>query len=68
VARAFTHACQRELAVLRPLTTRLTLREIGSELFVSEKTIKTHARTIYRKLSTSSRAGAVPAGRELGLL
>jgi hypothetical protein len=31
-------------------------------------TVKTHARNIYRKLSTSSRADAVAAGRELGLL
>jgi LuxR family maltose regulon positive regulatory protein len=58
----------RELAVLRLLTTRLTLKEIGGELSVSENTVKTHARNIYRKLSASSRADAVAAGRELGLL
>jgi len=59
---------ERELQVLRLLPTHLTFKEIGGELFVSENTIKTHARHIYRKLSTSSRAGAVAAARELGLL
>jgi LuxR family transcriptional regulator, maltose regulon positive regulatory protein len=66
--QARSELSERELAVLRLLTTRLTLREIGGELFVSEDTVKTHARNIYRKLSTSSRADAVAAGRELGLL
>jgi LuxR family transcriptional regulator, maltose regulon positive regulatory protein len=59
---------ERELAVLRLLATRLTLKEIGDELFVSENTVKTHARNIYRKLSIPSRADAIAAGRELGLL
>jgi DNA-binding NarL/FixJ family response regulator len=43
-----------ELAVLRLLTTPLTVKEIGAELFVSENTVKTHARNIYRKLSSPS--------------
>jgi LuxR family transcriptional regulator, maltose regulon positive regulatory protein len=44
------------------------LREIGSELFVSENTVKTHARSIYRKLDASSRAEAVASARKLELL
>jgi LuxR family transcriptional regulator, maltose regulon positive regulatory protein len=59
---------EREFAVLRLLTTRLTLREIGGELFVSENTVKTHARSIYRKLNATSRAEAVAGARELNLL
>ncbi len=57
----------REFDVLRLLSTRLTLREIGGELFVSENTVKTHARSIYRKLNAASRAEAVASarGREL---
>jgi LuxR family maltose regulon positive regulatory protein len=58
----------REFDVLRLLSTRLTLREIGGELFVSENTVKTHARNIYRKLNAASRAAAVESARELELL
>ena len=59
---------ERELAVLRLLATRLSQREIASQLFVSFNTVKTHARSIFTKLGVSSRAEAVERGRELGLL
>jgi LuxR family maltose regulon positive regulatory protein len=58
----------RELEVLRLLFTRLTMREIGNELYVSANTVKTHARSIYRKLNASSRAEAVAGARQLDLL
>jgi LuxR family maltose regulon positive regulatory protein len=58
----------RELAVLRLLGTRLSRREIGGELFVSENTVKTHMRGLYAKLAASSREEAVARARELGLL
>ena len=41
---------ERELAVLRLLASRLSLREFGDELYVSLNTIKTHARDVYAKL------------------
>ncbi len=49
----------REQEVLRLLPSRLTLREIASELFVSQNTLKFHLRVIYRKLGVNSRAQAV---------
>ena len=58
----------RELAVLRMLHSELSLREIGSELFLSLNTIKTHTRNIYLKLGASGRDEAVARGREAGLL
>ena len=36
--------------------------EIGRELFVSEDTVKTHARRLFRKLGARDRAHAVAAG------
>ena len=57
-----------ELAVLRMLHSELSLREIGSELFLSLNTIKTHTRHIYAKLGARGRDQAVARGRELGLL
>ncbi|WP_270028218.1 LuxR C-terminal-related transcriptional regulator [Solirubrobacter phytolaccae] len=59
---------ERELAVLRMLATDLSQREIGAELFVSFNTVKTHTKTVFRKLGVSSRADAVARGRELGLI
>jgi len=56
------------LAVLRLLHSELSLREIGSELFLSLNTIKTHTRNIYLKLGASGRDQAVARGREQGLL
>lgn len=49
----------REREVLRLLSSRLTLREIADELYVSINTLKFHLRVIYRKLDVSSRAEAV---------
>jgi LuxR family maltose regulon positive regulatory protein len=58
----------RELAVLRLLPGNASLREIASSLYLSLNTVKTHSRSIYRKLDASSRREAVERGRELGLL
>ena len=58
----------RELAVLRMLHSELSLREIGTELFLSLNTIKTHTRNIYLKLGARGREQAVARGRERGLL
>ncbi|WP_243057937.1 LuxR C-terminal-related transcriptional regulator [Nocardioides sp. SR21] len=58
----------RERDVLRLLPSRLSLREIAAELFVSQNTLKFHLRVIYRKLGVNSRAEAVEAARQLRLL
>lgn len=59
---------ERELAVLRFLSTNLTAAEIGDELFLSVHTVKTHMRKLYAKLEVHTRAEAVQQGRALGLL
>ena len=56
-----------EQTVLRLLRTKLSLREIGQELYVSRDTVKSHTRAIYRKLGVSNRYEAVQRGRELEL-
>jgi LuxR family maltose regulon positive regulatory protein len=58
----------RELEVLRLLRTTLSLREVGATLYVSQNTVKTHTRAIYRKLRVSTREQAVARARELRLL
>ena len=59
---------EREQDVLRMLQGTLSLRDIGRELYLSPNTIKTHTRTLYRKLDVSDRQDAVTRGRELGLI
>ena len=46
-------AREREVAEL--VTDRRTNKEIAAALFLSEKTVETHLRNIFRKLSASSR-------------
>ncbi|MGE5292645.1 MAG: LuxR C-terminal-related transcriptional regulator [Micromonosporaceae bacterium] len=58
---------EREKAVLFLLRGTLSLREIGRELFLSANTIKTHTRSIYRKLGASTRSEAVERAREAGI-
>ncbi len=58
----------RELAVLSYLPTMLTTAEIAAELYVSVNTVKTHLKSIYRKLDVPRRRDAVHRARELHLL
>ena len=55
----------RELRVLQLLTSDLSERGIGQELYVSHNTVHSHVRSIYRKLGVSSRAHALQRTREL---
>ncbi|MGH3194385.1 MAG: response regulator transcription factor [Streptosporangiaceae bacterium] len=59
---------EREVAVLRLLGGTLSLREIGQELGLSQNTIKSHAKAIYRKLDVATRHDAAARGREIGIL
>jgi LuxR family maltose regulon positive regulatory protein len=57
-----------ELRVLQFLPTHLSFPEMAERLYVSANTVKTHARSVYRKLGASSRGEAVVRAREVGLL
>src|SRR4029453_3667426 len=59
---------ERGLAVPRALPSGLSNREIGDELYVSLNTVKSHLKTIYRKLDVDRRDDAVRRARQLGLL
>ena len=59
---------ERERAILRYLPTTLSNREIAAELFVTTNTVKTHLRSIYRKLDVARRREAVERARDLRLL
>jgi LuxR family maltose regulon positive regulatory protein len=57
-----------ELRLLPMLPTHLTTAEIAAELSLSQHTIKSRMKSIYRKLNASTRGQAVAQARELGLL
>ena len=63
-----TAVTERELEVLQLVAQGNTNRDIASELFISEATVKTHLLHIYEKLEANDRASAVARGFELGLL
>jgi LuxR family transcriptional regulator, maltose regulon positive regulatory protein len=50
------------------LTSRLSERDIGRELYLSHNTIHSHTRSIYRKLGVSSRGEALQKAGTLGIL
>ncbi|MCB8983764.1 MAG: LuxR family transcriptional regulator [Ardenticatenaceae bacterium] len=58
----------RELEVLKLLTTNLTGPEIARELMISLNTMRTHTKNIYSKLGVNSRRTAVRRAEELNLL
>jgi LuxR family maltose regulon positive regulatory protein len=46
----------------------MSTEEIATDLFVSVNTVKTHLKSVFRKLAVSRRADAVRRARELRLL
>jgi len=57
----------RELVIVRHLATGQTLGQIGNQLYISVNTVKSHVRSIYRKLQATSRREAMTRVRQLGL-
>ena len=58
----------RELEILILIARGLSNREIATQLFVSENTVKTHCARVFDKLGAARRTQAVQRGKELGLL
>ncbi|KQX65742.1 hypothetical protein ASD06_08980 [Angustibacter sp. Root456] len=59
---------ERELSTLRLLPTMMTNAEIADEQYVSVNTVKSHLKSLYRKLGVAGRREAVVIARELGLV
>lgn len=58
----------REAEVLEGMARGKSNAQIGRELYLSEDTIKTHARRLFRKMGAADRAQAVALGFRWGLL
>lgn len=59
---------EREVQVLTGMSCGQSNGEIGKELFLSEDTVKTHARRLFRKLGAADRAQAVAIGFRWGIV
>ncbi len=59
---------RRELEILELVAQGMSNREIATQLFVSENTVKTHCARAFDKLGAARRTQAVQRGKELGLL
>ncbi|MEX2284860.1 MAG: response regulator transcription factor [Gemmatimonadota bacterium] len=58
----------RELEILQLIARGLSNREIASQLFVSENTVKTHSSRVFDKLNARRRTQAVQMAKEQGLI
>ncbi len=59
---------EREREVLRRVSGMLSTAEVASELYISVNTVKTHLKSIYRKLEATHRGEAVRRARQLELI
>jgi len=58
----------RELEIVKHLSTAKPISSIAKSLHISQNTIKTHLRNVYRKLEVDGRDSAVDRARELFLV
>lgn len=58
---------KREMQILHLISHGKNNREIGSDLYITEDTVKTHVRKLFKKLNVDARTQAVRRGFELGL-
>jgi LuxR family maltose regulon positive regulatory protein len=59
---------EREREVLQYVSAMESNAEIATKLYISVNTVKTHLKSIYRKLATTRRGEAVRRARQLGIL
>lgn len=59
---------EREFQVLRGMSQGKSNKEIGRELYLTEDTVKSHTRRLFRKLGARDRAHAVNIAWERGYL
>jgi LuxR family maltose regulon positive regulatory protein len=59
---------EREREVLRHYTSLASRAEVASQMYISVNTLKSHLKSIYRKLDTTRRSEAVRRARQLELI
>jgi DNA-binding NarL/FixJ family response regulator len=64
---AYLGLTQRESEVLQLMVRGLSNRAIGQQLYIGEETVKTHSRSIYRKLNVGDRSQAIAVALREGI-
>ena len=59
---------KRELEILRNLASGRTLTVLAAELHISQNTMKTHLKNLYKKMAVSDRHEAVERAKNLSLI
>jgi two-component system, NarL family, response regulator DegU len=59
---------KRESEILQLIATGYSTREVGEHLFISEKTVRNHLASVFRKLDARNRTEAVYRGIRLGIV
>ena len=59
---------EREREVLRLLSDMLSTAEVAREMYISVNTVKSHLKSIFRKLAAAHRGEAIRRARQLGLI
>ena len=59
---------EREIEVLRLMAQGRSNKEIATALFITEGTVKSHGKSIFTKMSVSSRTEAVTEATRRGLI
>ena len=59
---------KREIEILQNMSEKLSNKELGSRLFISESTVKRHIANIFKKLSVSNRREAISLAKELEVI
>ena len=62
------HLTGREIEIIRLIEKEMTNRQIAETLFLSERTVETHRKNIFRKTNTSSVIGLIKYAYELKLI
>ncbi len=62
------HLSKRELEIVTCIEKRYSNKQIADELFISERTVETHRKNIYRKTNTKGEAALIAYLKEVGVL
>ena len=65
-AKPFPSLSEREMEVLKVMSRGMSNKNIAGELFISERTVQAHIRSIFNKLGVSSRSEAILHGVKMG--
>lgn len=62
------HLTQRELEIIKLLEKEMSTRDIANTLFISERTVETHRKNIFRKTHTNSLIGLIKYAYEHNII